>query len=163
MNMLMSMIMINSFIMLWMKHPLSLGLTLILQTLMIATITGYMMKSFFFSYIIIIIMLSGTLVLFIYMASVASNEKFNSPVKLMISSLILFLIMLCLMINYNNMYIMNQIYTNEIMSLIKMFSMSITHLTLMVMFYLLMTMIVVSNIAKVSEGPLRVNQVKKYE
>nr|AWN56260.1 NADH dehydrogenase subunit 6 [Euschistus heros] len=92
--MMLSVMVLLSMMMMWMNHPLSMGLILILQTIMIAMIAGFMAKSFFFSYIITIIMLSGALVLFIYMASVASNEKFNSHVKLMGASVVTFSITL---------------------------------------------------------------------
>nr|YP_010222547.1 NADH dehydrogenase subunit 6 [Dalpada cinctipes]UCC45971.1 NADH dehydrogenase subunit 6 [Dalpada cinctipes] len=158
MNMLLSMIMINSLILMSLKHPLSLGLILILQTLMMATITGYILKSFFFSYIIIIIMLSGTLVLFIYMASIASNEKFKLSFYLMVFSFIMFLLIMHMFMNYNTIYFSEQMYCSEPISLMKMFNMSIAQLTMVTILYLLLTMIVVSNIAKVSEGPLRMKK-----
>nr|YP_009654677.1 NADH dehydrogenase subunit 6 [Hoplistodera incisa]QCI09206.1 NADH dehydrogenase subunit 6 [Hoplistodera incisa] len=155
MNLLLSMMITMSLILLSLNHPLSMGLILIIQTLITATIAGYMMSSFFFSYIVIIIMLSGALVLFIYMASVASNEKFKSPVKNMIISFIFSMMMFIIMYNFNNKQFMNYMYMNETISLIKIFNMMTAQLTLMMIMYLLLTMIVISNVAKVTEGPLR--------
>nr|YP_009915363.1 NADH dehydrogenase subunit 6 [Palomena viridissima]QLF99783.1 NADH dehydrogenase subunit 6 [Palomena viridissima] len=154
-NVIMSMMIIMSLIMLYLNHPLSMGLILIIQTMMTAVIVGYMMSSFLFSYIIMMIMLSGVLVLFIYMSSIASNEKFNSPIKMMAVSLLLFIIINYYMFMYNNMNMMNNLYMNEIISLIKIFNTMTAQITMMMIMYLLLTMIVVSNIAKVTEGPLR--------
>nr|QAU54266.1 NADH dehydrogenase subunit 6 [Cydnidae sp. ITV1034] len=161
--MLFSMLTSLSIVFLWLKHPLSMGLILICQTLIIASISGMMLSSFLFSYIIIIIMLSGALILFIYMASVASNEKFQSPVKLM-KVFIIGMIMLIIMsenLSYlqssnNNLHMIKP----EVMSLIKLFNTTSAYITLMMIMYLLLTMIVVSNVATVSEGPLR---MKMYE
>nr|DAZ87596.1 TPA_asm: NADH dehydrogenase subunit 6 [Euschistus heros] len=156
MNIMLSVMVLLSMMMMWMNHPLSMGLILILQTIMIAMITGFMAKSFFFSYIITIIMLSGALVLFIYMASVASNEKFNSPVKLMGASAVTFSITLITMMLYNEeININSHLKMSDTVSLIKMFNTMTAYLTMMAIMYLLLTMIVVSNIAKVNEGPLR--------
>nr|YP_010528125.1 NADH dehydrogenase subunit 6 [Priassus spiniger]UXW64227.1 NADH dehydrogenase subunit 6 [Priassus spiniger] len=153
--MLLSLMITLSFILLWLSHPLSMGLILIVKTMITAMIIGYMMKSFFFSYIIIIIMLSGALVLFIYMASIASNELFNLSFKLIqlgvsIYAMIFFMIKL---FNYN--YFNYNLNMNESISLIKLFNMASSKMTVMIIIYLLFSMIVISNIAKVTEGPLR--------
>nr|YP_010714112.1 NADH dehydrogenase subunit 6 [Menida musiva]WDD39675.1 NADH dehydrogenase subunit 6 [Menida musiva] len=158
MNMIMSLMILSSLIMMTLNHPLSMGLILIIQTLLTAMIIGYMMSSFFFSYIIIIIMLSGALVLFIYMASVASNEKFKSPIKNSIMSLIFLITMIITMYMYNLNYLNNYMNLNDHISLIKIFNMITAQLTMMMIIYLLFTMIVVSNVAKVKEGPLRMKK-----
>nr|QEL51215.1 NADH dehydrogenase subunit 6 [Menida violacea] len=154
MNIMMSGMIILSLIMLMLNHPLSMGLILIIQTMITGIIIGYMMGSFFFSYIIIIIILSGALVLFIYMASVASNEKFKSPVKMMVLSSTFMIMAIIILTNYNFNYFNNFMFMNEI-SLIKIFNMITAQLTMLIIIYLLFTMIVISNIAKVDEGPLR--------
>nr|UBI44011.1 NADH dehydrogenase subunit 6 [Eysarcoris montivagus] len=154
MNLLMSMMIILSLMLMTLNHPLSMGLILIIQTIMTAMIIGYMIESFLFSYIIIIIMLSGALVLFIYMASVASNEKFQISVKMSIWSMVMFMFINFIMyFIYKPMGYMNN--NIDKISLIKIFNTMTAQLTFMVIIYLLLTMIVVSNIAKVSEGPLR--------
>nr|YP_010374289.1 NADH dehydrogenase subunit 6 [Tholosanus proximus]QVD38911.1 NADH dehydrogenase subunit 6 [Tholosanus proximus] len=153
--MLMMLMITMSLILMSLNHPLSMGLILIMQTLITAMVIGFLMESFFFSYIIIIIMLSGALVLFIYMASVASNEKFDFPYK---TSMMIFMFMIIsfLYISYYNInYLTNSVKMNEFMSLIKIFNTLTAQLTLMMIIYLLFTMIAVSNIAKVTEGPLR--------
>nr|YP_011031452.1 NADH dehydrogenase subunit 6 [Eocanthecona concinna]WRB04602.1 NADH dehydrogenase subunit 6 [Eocanthecona concinna] len=155
MNILLSLMIVSSLIFMSLNHPLSMGLTLIVQTLIIAMIIGYMMKSFFFSYIIIIMMLSGALVLFIYMASVASNEKFNSPINTMVISISFMLIMYMFMSYYNIKYFYDNMIYNDALTLIKIFNMITAQLTLIMIIYLLYTMIVVSNVAKINEGPLR--------
>nr|QGU83703.1 NADH dehydrogenase subunit 6 [Eysarcoris aeneus] len=154
MNLLMSSMPVLSLVLMTLNHPLSMGLILILQTIMTAMIIGYMIESFLFSYIIIIIMLSGALVLFIYMASVASNEKFKLSLKLSLLSMMMFMIMYILISPFNSSILFNNNNIDKV-SLIKIFNTMTAQMTLMVIIYLLFTMIVVSNIAKVTEGPLR--------
>nr|YP_010535282.1 NADH dehydrogenase subunit 6 [Megacopta distanti]UYA97756.1 NADH dehydrogenase subunit 6 [Megacopta distanti]UYA97769.1 NADH dehydrogenase subunit 6 [Megacopta distanti] len=145
-----------AMMMMFMKHPLSMGFLLIMQTLIVAMITGMIMKSFLLSYIIMIIMLSGALVLFIYMASVASNEKFQTSMKMfmmfMMTSMISYLLTnkVSLIMNYNSLM--------EMKSLSKLFNNLSMYMTIMMMLYLLFTMIVVSSIANTNEGPLRMKK-----
>nr|APX40340.1 NADH dehydrogenase subunit 6 [Clytra quadripunctata] len=75
--MLISLIIVSSFTFCLMNHPLTSGLILLIQTVLIALISGSMNFNFWFSYIVFLIMIGGMLVLFIYMTSVASNEKFK--------------------------------------------------------------------------------------
>nr|APX40106.1 NADH dehydrogenase subunit 6 [Lachnaia gallaeca] len=75
--MLISLIIITSATFCLMKHPLTSGLILLIQTILIAMISGTMNLDFWFSYIVFLIMIGGMLVLFIYMTSIASNEKFK--------------------------------------------------------------------------------------
>nr|AVJ52577.1 NADH dehydrogenase subunit 6 [Homaemus proteus] len=151
-----------SIMFLWLNHPLSMGFILILQTMMIALAAGMMLSNFFFSYIIVIIMLSGALVLFIYMASVASNEKFKTPITMMILFVMMFGIST---LSINKLIMVNEPPFNNNMSysmvtLTKLFNSMSAYLTVMMIFYLLLTMIIVSFIASSSEGPLR---MKTYE
>nr|UCC45945.1 NADH dehydrogenase subunit 6 [Chrysocoris stollii] len=161
MMMLYSLMITLSIMFLWMKHPMSMGLILIMQTIIIAIISGMMLSNFFFSYIIMIIMLSGALVLFIYMASVASNEKFKTSINVMVMSIVLMITSMIMTKNINMIEYPqnNNIYT-PIMSLMKLFNSMSMYITMMMILYLLLTMIVVSFIANTQEGPLR---MKNYE
>uniref|UniRef100_UPI0030E1DE89 NADH dehydrogenase subunit 6 n=1 Tax=Mecidea indica TaxID=3127717 RepID=UPI0030E1DE89 len=156
MSIMMSLMITMSLILMTLYHPLSMGLILIAQTIIIAMMVGYSMMSFLFAYIIIIIMLSGALVLFIYMASMASNEKFNFSIKVLFMSMMTMMLSTMYMYLYKNKMIEYNFSYEEI-SLIKIFNSNTSMITLMMIIYLLITMIAVSNIASVKEGPLRVN------
>nr|AVJ52586.1 NADH dehydrogenase subunit 6 [Odontotarsus purpureolineatus] len=147
---------------LWLKHPLSMGFILVLQTMIIAIVSGMMLSNFFFSYIIMIIMLSGALVLFIYMASVASNEKFKTPVTMMIMFIMTFTISAMMLNKLIEMYEFpnNNNMMQSMITLSKLFNTTSAYLTITMIFYLLLTMIIVSFIASSKEGPLR---MKTYE
>nr|QGA74000.1 NADH dehydrogenase subunit 6 [Cryptocephalus flavolimbatus] len=98
MNLLIIMILMISLMTCFVNHPLTLGFILLVQTLMIALLTGIMSLNFWSSYIIFIIMIGGLLILFIYMTSVASNEKFKFSFKLlsMMMFMFTFVMLMCL-------------------------------------------------------------------
>nr|QDI93762.1 NADH dehydrogenase subunit 6 [Rubellomiris bispinosus] len=160
----MTMVMLTTnMLFIFMNHPLSMGLILIIQTINVSIISGMMMKTFWMSYILMITMLSGMLVLFIYMSSVASNEKFKTSTKLsllfitMMIVSILFLFLKKKMIIKNN-YLgmeMMMIKNLEITQLNKMFSSKNLAITIMMVLYLFMTMVVSTHLVNISEGPMR--------
>nr|QKY63855.1 NADH dehydrogenase subunit 6 [Triatoma phyllosoma] len=145
------------------KHPLSMGLTLIIQTMTVAMMTGLMINMFWFSYILVISMLSGMLVLFIYMASVASNEKFHTTwsmtlyiLPLTISSVIFFF--LVEQLETKSMCSTMKKHTlgaEQLISLNKLFNLNNMSITMLLVSYLFLTMIAVSYVANTYEGPLR--------
>nr|QTC08146.1 NADH dehydrogenase subunit 6 [Parachauliodes continentalis] len=162
---LMSMNLLMSFNFTMMNHPLAMGLILLIQTILISLITGYMMQTFWFSYILFLIMLGGMLVLFIYMTSLASNELFSFSMKsFILNSTILFIIIIMLMLfipyfnflnldmNFFNSHYMN---TENNTELLKLYNFPTMNLTLMLVTYLFLTLIIVVKITNINHGPLR--------
>nr|YP_002995751.1 NADH dehydrogenase subunit 6 [Stictopleurus subviridis]ACF04102.1 NADH dehydrogenase subunit 6 [Stictopleurus subviridis]URN72955.1 NADH dehydrogenase subunit 6 [Liorhyssus hyalinus] len=161
MTLLLMMLTLVAFIFMWLNHPISMGITIIIQTLIIAMISGMILGSFWFSYIIVITMLSGMLVLFIYMASVASNEKFFSSIKLIfitLSVIMLSLLAEYMLMNSDIEMMKMNIITPELISLNTLFNMKFKFITMMMVMFLFLTMITVSLIVNISEGPLRINK-----
>uniref|UniRef100_A0AAU7YS69 NADH dehydrogenase subunit 6 n=1 Tax=Rhopalus qinlinganus TaxID=3151527 RepID=A0AAU7YS69_9HEMI len=162
MNMLFMMMTMMAFIFMWLKHPISMGITVIMQTMTICMITGLMLGTFWFSYLIMITMLSGMLVLFIYMASVASNEKFFTSMKLIMFSTLTITMSMIMEINetYVDNEFMKMMTTNPIepISLTSMFNMKFKFITMTMVMFLFFTMFTVSLIVNISEGPLRVKK-----
>nr|UPL65309.1 NADH dehydrogenase subunit 6 [Stenophyella macreta] len=156
MNILIALSLSLAFIFMWLKHPLSMTLIIILQTFTFAMITTYLSTTSWFSYIIVIIMLSGMLVLFMYMASVASNEKFYSSIKLGMTS-IMILIYLSVILYLNKLEVFKEMSTisMETISLKLMFNKNNSLITMMMILYLFFAMVVVSYIVNIQEGPLR--------
>nr|AMH85432.1 NADH dehydrogenase subunit 6 [Boettcheria bisetosa] len=165
---LLSLLFIFNLIFLNMKHPLAMGLTLLIQTTLICLTSGLMTKTFWFSYILFLVFLGGMLVLFIYVTSLASNEMFSFSMKLMITSIILFLLSMLILIFMDKNIIMqyynmetNQIFnadlfiTENSLSLNKLYNYPTNLLTIMLMNYLLITLIAVVKITKLFKGPLR--------
>nr|AQP26959.1 NADH dehydrogenase subunit 6 [Nasutitermes sp. G682]AQP30033.1 NADH dehydrogenase subunit 6 [Nasutitermes sp. COL2012L08] len=157
--MFMSMSTMTSLMFTQMKHPMAMGLMLLTQTILICLISGTMYSSFWFSYILFMIMIGGMLVLFMYMTSLASNEMFSPSNKmLMISSITLPALMYVMPTVTNNkeMCAHNKMMENEIMTTTTvMYNQMMGMMTTMLVIYMLLTLIVVVNIINVSSGPLR--------
>nr|YP_009711685.1 NADH dehydrogenase subunit 6 [Reticulitermes lucifugus]QGA46863.1 NADH dehydrogenase subunit 6 [Reticulitermes lucifugus] len=158
-KLLMSTSMMTSMMSTQTKHPLAMGMMLLLQTMMTCMISGTMYKSFWFSYILFMIMIGGMLVLFMYMTSLASNEMFYPTSKMMMTAMILSPTMMYLMPDQTNNKEMNtHEYSSkdEIMMTTTMMYNQITGMmTIMLVMYMLLTLIVVVNIINISSGPLR--------
>nr|YP_009560270.1 NADH dehydrogenase subunit 6 [Oxysarcodexia varia]QAA79181.1 NADH dehydrogenase subunit 6 [Oxysarcodexia varia] len=165
---LLTLLFIFNFIFLNMKHPLAMGLTLLIQTTLICLTSGLMTKTFWFSYILFLVFLGGMLVLFIYVTSLASNEMFSFSIKLMITAVTIFLLSMTILLfidkniimQYANMEIksifnMNSYILENSLSLNKLYNYPTNLLTIMLMNYLLITLIAVVKITKLFKGPLR--------
>nr|UZG66065.1 NADH dehydrogenase subunit 6 [Aquatica wuhana] len=143
------------------SHPLSMGKILLIQTLLIPMWFGTLSINFWYSYIFFIIMVGGMLILFIYMTSVPSNEKFSLNKFWLI--LIFPLIMIYMFKDklFGNMNSMNMdISTNKFfftMSLNKFLMYPMMYMSMTIIIYLLITLIAVSKITNIIKGPLRKN------
>nr|YP_009692136.1 NADH dehydrogenase subunit 6 [Tricentrus brunneus]ATG83185.1 NADH dehydrogenase subunit 6 [Tricentrus sp. EMHAU-15062504]QEG98475.1 NADH dehydrogenase subunit 6 [Tricentrus brunneus] len=143
-----------------MKSPMSMGLALLIQT----TLT-IMMMNFNNSYswvpmITFLTMIGGLMIIFMYMSSITSNEKFKFNTMLMIPLIFSLMITEEMSLNFTSKEIHNiNDNTSNMMSMNKMYSKSMM-MTMMMILYLLLTMISVNKIIKLFEGPLR---SKTYE
>nr|QXG82656.1 NADH dehydrogenase subunit 6 [Orthomus sp. BMNH 1042407] len=159
-----------TIIFLFLNHPLSMGLILLIQTLLISLISGLFSYSYWFSYILFLIMVGGMLILFIYMTSLASNEMFNFSIKMsfFILSFIILLSIFYLIIDYmiinplfknsNMMEMFNNfmLMKNEnLLSLNMIYNQPNNIITLMLVNYLFITLIAVVKITNMNYGPLR--------
>nr|AML26283.1 NADH dehydrogenase subunit 6 [Hydrophilidae sp. BMNH 1274333] len=158
MTLFLFMSLISSFFIIFTSHPMTMGLTLLIQVVNVSMITGLLSNNFWFSYILFIIMIGGMLVLFIYMTSIASNEKFKLSKFMMIN----FSIFLCLMIllciftdnmMFEQMSLFNFPYMN--INLNKYINYPYNIITIMMILYLLVTLIAIVKISKIKYGPLR--------
>nr|URX53795.1 NADH dehydrogenase subunit 6 [Bifiditermes nr. madagascariensis] len=143
-----------------MTHPLAMGITLLSQTAMMCLISGLMYQSFWFQYILFMVFVGGMLVLFIYVASLASNEMFSlsTTMILMMSTLTPALMMIkdWTTTNSRDSTTLNSLMDNEIITMTEeMYNLPSGNLTILMALYLLMTLIVVAKITNVSKGPLR--------
>nr|YP_010327177.1 NADH dehydrogenase subunit 6 [Dryocoetes hectographus]UJG10838.1 NADH dehydrogenase subunit 6 [Dryocoetes hectographus] len=158
---------ILSLLFMMMNHPLSLGYILLLLTINTSLTAGLMYLNFWFGYIIFLIMVGGMLVMFIYMTSVASNEKFKFP---KFKTLILFFFMIFIMMlffftkdtffsmlaNSSKIMINQEILSpqNKIF-LTKIFNEPLKQIPVALMSYLLVTLIVTVKMTDFIKGPLR--------
>nr|YP_009159448.1 NADH dehydrogenase subunit 6 [Palaemon serenus]AKQ09493.1 NADH dehydrogenase subunit 6 [Palaemon serenus] len=164
---LLSMIMISvSLSFASMTHPLAMGLTLITQTILICVTSGLLSSLSWFSYILFLIFLGATLVLFIYVASLASNEIFKlTPVTTLIlltpftALPLIFLVDALLIPNKEVLEASSLVFPQELASvqlkLNSMYGPTSAPLTAVIVLYLLLTLVVVVKLSSTYFGPLR--------
>nr|YP_009630390.1 NADH dehydrogenase subunit 6 [Neuroperla schedingi]QBP33905.1 NADH dehydrogenase subunit 6 [Neuroperla schedingi] len=161
---------LSSLIFTQMNHPLAMGMMLLIQTLIICLSTGLMTKGFWFSYILFLVFLGGLLVLFIYVTSLASNEMFSLSSKMILISgapLIILMSVTLIMDPFNlisgqttsdsvestTYMTLNQEEANS--SLMKLYNMPTSIITILLVIYLFLTLIAVVTITNIFHGPLR--------
>nr|UFK62165.1 NADH dehydrogenase subunit 6 [Habroscelimorpha dorsalis dorsalis]UFK62178.1 NADH dehydrogenase subunit 6 [Habroscelimorpha dorsalis media] len=168
---MMMMNMLMTLIFMFMNHPMSMGLILLIQTILISMMSGLMSYTFWFSYIVFLVMLGGMLVLFIYMTSLASNEMFQFSSKMMMFMLIMTMTLMTLMImlpdnqmlmslikNSNSSEMinsMNFLINENLITLNKIYNSPNNMITILLINYLLITLIAVVKITSINIGPLR--------
>nr|AGW80446.1 NADH dehydrogenase subunit 6 [Prosopocoilus astacoides blanchardi] len=145
-----------------MNHPMSLGLLLLIQSILIALISGWMNITFWYSYIMLLIMIGGMLVLFMYMTNVASNEKFSFSSALMAILIVMtttFILSIPLidqwLANMKNQINEAILTLHPLTSLNKFLNFPAITMSVILIIYLLVTMIVIIKIINIKHGPLR--------
>nr|AXS65868.1 NADH dehydrogenase subunit 6 [Tenebrionoidea sp. 10 KM-2017] len=161
--MLMNMMILNftlTIIFLFLKHPMSMGSVLLMQTILVSLIMGNLSFNYYYSYILFIIMVGGLMILFLYMTSIASNEPFSKNFLLLIPfSLLLFQFM-------TNKNLFNFFINNEEMLkmenfkefnyiLSKFINLPSSLIMLFLFIYLFLTLIAIVKITSLKNGPLR--------
>nr|YP_010024771.1 NADH dehydrogenase subunit 6 [Neurothemis fulvia]QOQ35069.1 NADH dehydrogenase subunit 6 [Neurothemis fulvia] len=150
----------NSMMFSYMSHPMNMGVTLLLQTLMMTILMGVMSYTSWFSYILFLVFLGGMLVLFIYMTSIASNELFKkSMYTITIVGMMMITFMVALMI-LDPFMITNPIMSEAGTGMMKMilsplYNNPSSWITIFMVLYLFLTLIVIVMITKFNSGPLR--------
>nr|YP_010526944.1 NADH dehydrogenase subunit 6 [Dolbina paraexacta]YP_010952603.1 NADH dehydrogenase subunit 6 [Dolbina tancrei]UXR12281.1 NADH dehydrogenase subunit 6 [Dolbina paraexacta]WMQ52949.1 NADH dehydrogenase subunit 6 [Dolbina tancrei] len=171
MKMIISMTMIMlSMMMYFLNHPLSMGLMILIQTMLTCLLTGMMIKTYWFSYILFLTFLGGLLVLFIYVSSIASNELFilsnNMKIIIIMFPILLIIIQILFMKNLNWMNLNNNLemdkffnmfwFNNENkINLNKLYNNQSSLLMFLLIIYLFITLIAVVKITNIFYGPLR--------
>nr|YP_010887194.1 NADH dehydrogenase subunit 6 [Exurapteryx aristidaria]WJJ44288.1 NADH dehydrogenase subunit 6 [Exurapteryx aristidaria] len=162
-----------SIIMMFLTHPLSIGLMILIQTMLMCLISGMMIKTYWFAYILFLTFLGGLLVLFIYVSSVASNEmfNFNNKIKMMMMIMFFFIFIMQLYImffeNLNWLNLSNNMNDNENfffmsffnnenkINLNKLYNNHTYMMMMMLVIYLFISLIAIVKITDIFYGPLR--------
>nr|YP_010527061.1 NADH dehydrogenase subunit 6 [Callambulyx tatarinovii]UXR12398.1 NADH dehydrogenase subunit 6 [Callambulyx tatarinovii] len=159
-----------SMMMYFLNHPLSMGFMILSQTMLTCMLSGMLIKTYWFSYILFLTFLGGLLVLFIYVSSIASNEMFSSSNNMKIIFFLLIFILIFIQLfflknlnwmNLNNNSDMNNFFNlmffnneNKI-NLNKLYNNYSSMLMLMLIIYLFITLIAIVKITNIFYGPLR--------
>nr|YP_010417070.1 NADH dehydrogenase subunit 6 [Lacera noctilio]USC54657.1 NADH dehydrogenase subunit 6 [Lacera noctilio] len=160
-----------SLFMMFLNNPLSMGLMILLQTLLICLLSGMLIKTYWFSYILFLTFLGGLLVLFIYVSSIASNELFKPSFNTKLFMIFfLFVFILIQFLFMNNLYWMNFSFNSDMnnfislslfmnnenkINLSKLYNNQTFMIMLMLIIYLFITLIAVVKITNIFYGPLR--------
>nr|AKR18003.1 NADH dehydrogenase subunit 6 [Portunus pelagicus]ALJ01878.1 NADH dehydrogenase subunit 6 [Portunus pelagicus] len=148
------------------SHPLSMGLTLLIQTIFISLTAGLSTYSYWFSYILFMIFLGGMLVLFIYVTSLASNEPFFFSWSAFSMSLAILFAFMPLTILWDSLMgsTMTQLPlssfsfdSSNVFIISWIYSFNLMNFTLYIILYLLLTLVVVVKITNLFKGPLRLS------
>nr|YP_010388301.1 NADH dehydrogenase subunit 6 [Nigidius miwai]UPO69316.1 NADH dehydrogenase subunit 6 [Nigidius miwai] len=149
-----------SFLIISTNHPLTLGMSLLIQTLMIALMSSLLSSSSWFSYIMFLIMIGGMLVLFMYMTSVASNEKFKFSTKIL--SLISISFILILTTKFMDSWLIKtptnylSMENNPLFILLNKFlNLPLISISSLIIIFLFLTLVAVIKITNIKHGPLR--------
>nr|APL97271.1 NADH dehydrogenase subunit 6 [Tirumala limniace] len=160
-----------SIFMFFLNHPLGMGFKILIQTLLLSLLSGMIINTYWFSYILILIFIGGLLVLFIYVSSIAFNEMFNSlnfSLIIMFSSSLIFLSLLfyknLFWLNFNFNDEMNNFFFNYLffnfenkINLTKLYNNNTYYLMFLLIIYLFITLVAVVKITNIFFGPLRSN------
>nr|YP_009050398.1 NADH dehydrogenase subunit 6 [Choaspes benjaminii]AIC37393.1 NADH dehydrogenase subunit 6 [Choaspes benjaminii] len=165
------MMMLISIIMFFLNHPLSMGLMILMQTLLICLLSGMLINTYWFSYILFLTFLGGLLVLFIYVSSIASNELFKlsfiNNSLMMVSMMSIIYMSIYFMYNLNWMNLSNNYEMNNLLNftlfinnenninLTKLYNKQTYFLMMMMIIYLFITLVVIVKITNIFYGPLR--------
>nr|YP_010272378.1 NADH dehydrogenase subunit 6 [Mimotettix multispinosus]UKE80375.1 NADH dehydrogenase subunit 6 [Mimotettix multispinosus] len=135
--------------------PMTMGVLLLIQTSLSTILIAKTMTSSWMPMIIFLMLIGGLLILFMYMSSIASNEKFKPNMYI----ILLMFIMILPVEEFHSEIQMNEKLINPIMSesitLIKIYNKKTLMITIMVFLYLLLAMISITSIIKIYKGPLR--------
>nr|QEP09180.1 NADH dehydrogenase subunit 6 [Aphaena discolor nigrotibiata] len=145
------------------KHPMTMGSMMIIQTTLMCLNQSSIMKSPWYLYIMFLTMVGGLMIMFMYMSSIASNEKFKPSMKLLMIWMMTLMMTISIykidstketIFKMNEMkYMMTEMAEEKSTS--KFFSMFKMNITITMMMILIITMISVTNIASTFEGPLK--------
>nr|UZZ44062.1 NADH dehydrogenase subunit 6 [Hydroptila sp. XG-2021] len=154
-----------SVVALFIWNPLIMGITIILQTILICSYNNFMNNMPWFSYILMLVFLGGILILFAYMTIIASNSIINIKINLLIMSLVIFIILffmynpqINIQFNLNNELksLLNTINLNKMkFNINKLFNNYTYLINLILMNYLFLMLITSNKITNIFQGPLR--------
>nr|UNO53738.1 NADH dehydrogenase subunit 6 [Ixodes ovatus] len=128
------------------NHPMSMLLSIIMSTIIISFLISKYIKMAWISLILILLVLGGMLILFLYIISLIPNKKMNANKKL----LAMFLVFL---ITFKT----NWFFNTSFFSMNSIFFLSSMNFMLFMMMYLLISLMIVMKIMKSSNSPLKLN------
>nr|YP_009742825.1 NADH dehydrogenase subunit 6 [Streptocephalus cafer]QID91187.1 NADH dehydrogenase subunit 6 [Streptocephalus cafer] len=135
--------------MLFLNHPLSFALSLFIQTLTICVIITQL--SYWIPLVLFLVFLGGILVMFMYVASLSSNEKFNFDIVSFVS--VLTASCVAAFIIPSDSFIMSKSNFNDEIEMVINMSSWVTYVFLTI--YLFLALILIVEFLNSNKKPLR--------
>jgi NADH-ubiquinone oxidoreductase chain 6 len=134
----------------FLNHPLTIGIVLIAQTIIIAIFSGLVLPSFWYSYILVLVFLGGLLILFIYVSTMAANEQIGA---IPITFMALTLLFIFSIINFRVKFVPRNLFSNNDSTTLKenyawIFSLPSSVLAGFLIIYLFIVLIAIVKITK---------------
>nr|QTC30717.1 NADH dehydrogenase subunit 6 [Psyttalia concolor] len=102
-------------------HPLLMAMILIFFTIIMSIKLNYLLNSFWYSYILFLVMIGGLMILFMYFTSLINNQLFYLKSKNYLYLIVKFLIFMMIVYFYMKMYNLMYIDNFELINLNKFF------------------------------------------
>nr|QLY90341.1 NADH dehydrogenase subunit 6 [Hydropsyche angustipennis] len=146
------------------KNPLNMGLSLLIQTLIMCLMMNFNLNFYWLSYILYLIMLGGILILFMYLCSIASNEIIKFNMNFLFMMLIYFMIMIYLINKFNwitinspiNLNNLSTFFPMEKLNMSKIYNNYTMYMTIFLVIYLFILLLMVTMMTNSNKGPLRI-------
>nr|UJG45394.1 NADH dehydrogenase subunit 6 [Athripsodes cinereus] len=149
-----------NFLLLFISSPMMIMTTLIIQTISMSLIIGMMNQTFWYSYILFLIIIGGLMILFLYMTSLISNNLYNFNFKKLILIFCL-IISMTLWLYLNNPHPFSYKHSFQLLthlqfnSLMKLYNTQTMTMIILIMNYLFFTLMISTKIINLHYGPLR--------
>nr|QDC34838.1 NADH dehydrogenase subunit 6 [Laodelphax striatellus] len=170
MKFIQAMMMTNTMLSMWMKHPISMGTLLMIQSMLTSMLTILFTKNSWYSMILFVTFSSGLMIMFMYMSSISSNEKFYWSIKLTITIILILSALILTKMDYNFLFKhkwMEQMMTleenEEKKAISKIISSNKILLFFNVTMLILISLVSISNLINSFEGPLKMTYGKMKE
>lgn len=146
------------------NHPLSMGLNILILTILFSVSISIEISNTWISYALVLVLLGGLLVIFIYVSLLASNELFksNNYTFILITSVIFLFTLFFLLTNLHefssrssNFRPFQDLNLQNYEWLSQLYSLELWSLTSLLIIYLLLTLIAVVRITKNDFSSLR--------
>nr|QLF99628.1 NADH dehydrogenase subunit 6 [Amblyomma ovale] len=126
-------ILMMSTVLISMSHPVAMLMSVILLTLSMSLIFYENSANSLFPMILLLLILGGMMIIFLYMVSLCPNKKLNYNIKLIFT-----MMMIVIILSINPLY-----FKVQSQELTKIYCTSFLNIVLMMMMYLLITLMVV--------------------
>nr|QBZ38079.1 NADH dehydrogenase subunit 6 [Bambusiphaga luodianensis] len=157
---------LNSMMTMILNHPISLGTILMIQSILTSISMILLTKNSWYSMILFITFSSGMMIMFMYMSSISSNNKFKPSIKMFIIYTLLTSMMLMIKKDWNffinikiNEYMIMIQENEEKQSISKNISFNKFYMTILLTLTILLVLISISNLINSFEGPLKLTYV----